>query len=123
VKQERVKAAGTIKGAITSVFIPASRRPYTIDESVFIPSFMCLSTDGYVYMNYPSATGSAFSINNASLDISSGGMSSNPADVQGCKVFNANGVGLFLPAREGMHLLVPVFTSATPIPAFSPFAI
>ncbi|HBT9723754.1 TPA: hypothetical protein MCN62_004428 [Klebsiella pneumoniae] len=97
---ERVKAAGTIKGAITSVFIPASRRPYTIDEPVFIPSFMCLSTDGYVYMNYPSATGSAFSINNASLDISSGGMSSNPADVQGCKIFNANG-GRFILTGPG----------------------
>ncbi|HHC1559416.1 TPA: hypothetical protein ACN7EJ_000206 [Klebsiella pneumoniae] len=97
---ERVKAAGTIKGAITSVFIPASRRPYTIDESVFIPSFMCLSTDGYVYMNYPSATGSAFSINNAALDIASGGMPSNPADVQGCKVFNANG-GRFILTGPG----------------------
>ena len=97
---ERVKTAGTIKGAITSVFIPASRRQYTIDESVFIPSFMCMNTDGYVYMNYPSATGSAFSINNASLDISSGGMSSNPADVQGCKIFNANG-GRFILTGPG----------------------
>lgn len=61
---------------------------------------MCLSTDGYVYMNYPSATGSAFSINNASLDISSGGMSSNPADVQGCKIFNANG-GRFILTGPG----------------------
>ena len=96
----KIKAAGTIKGAITSVFIPASRRPYTIDESVFIPSFMCLSTDGYVYMNYPSATGSAFSINNAALDIASGGMPSNPADVQGCKIFNANG-GRFILTGPG----------------------
>ncbi|EOX6950161.1 hypothetical protein ACPU9B_003011, partial [Klebsiella michiganensis] len=87
----KIKAAGTIKGAITNIFIPASRKTYTVDTSVFIPSFMCLNTDGYVYMNYPSTTGSAFSINNASLDISSGGMSSNPADVQGCKIFNANG--------------------------------
>jgi hypothetical protein len=84
---------------------------------------MCLNTDGYVYMNYPSTTGSAFSINNASLAISSGGMPSNPADVQGCKIFNANGEGSFLPAREEMYLQAPVFTSATPIPAFSPFAI
>ncbi|SAQ13582.1 Uncharacterised protein [Raoultella planticola] len=99
----KIKAAGTIKGAITSVFIPASRRPYTIDESVFIPSFMCLSTDGYVYMNYPSATGSAFSINNAALDIASGGMPSNPADVQGCKIFNANG-GRFILTGPGENV-------------------
>ncbi|HBQ2041207.1 TPA: hypothetical protein L7M60_004905, partial [Klebsiella pneumoniae] len=83
----KIKAAGTIKGAITNIFIPASRKTYTVDTSVFIPSFMCLNTDGYVYMNYPSTTGSAFSINNASLAISSGGMPSNPADVQGCKIF------------------------------------
>ncbi|MDU2461732.1 MAG: hypothetical protein E7D28_17515, partial [Clostridium sp.] len=90
----------TIKGAITNIFIPASRKTYTVDTSVFIPSFMCLNTDGYVYMNYPSATGSAFSINNASLDISSGGMPSNPADVQGCKIFNANG-GRFILTGPG----------------------
>ncbi len=96
----KIKAAGTIKGAITNIFIPASRKTYTVDTSVFIPSFMCLNTDGYVYMNYPSATGSAFSINNASLDISSGGMSSNPADVQGCKIFNANG-GRFILTGPG----------------------
>ncbi|MFU2170442.1 hypothetical protein [Klebsiella grimontii] len=96
----KIKAAGTIKGAITNIFIPASRKTYTVDTSVFIPSFMCLNTDGYVYMNYPSTTGSAFSINNASLAISSGGMPSNPADVQGCKIFNANG-GRFILTGPG----------------------
>ncbi|HHE5355703.1 TPA: hypothetical protein ACPEYO_003788, partial [Klebsiella pneumoniae] len=74
----KIKAAGTIKGAITNIFIPASRKVYTVDTPVFIPSFMCMNTNGYVYMNYPSATGSAFSINNAALDIASGGMPSNP---------------------------------------------
>ncbi|ASC11759.1 hypothetical protein AM486_13310 [Klebsiella pneumoniae] len=100
---ERVKTAGTIKGAITSVFIPASRRQYTIDESVFIPSFMCMNTDGYVYMNYPAASGSAFSINNAALDIPSGGMPSNPADVQGCKIFDASG-GRFILTGPGLNV-------------------
>lgn len=96
----KIKAAGTIKGAITNFFIPASRKVYTIDTPVFIPSFMCLNTDGYVYMLYPSTTGSAFSINNAALDIASGGMPSNPADVQGCKIFNANG-GRFILTGPG----------------------
>jgi hypothetical protein len=96
----KIKAAGTIKGAITNFFIPASRKVYTIDTPVFIPSFMCLITDGYVYLNYPSVTDSAFSINNASLAISSGGMPSNPADVQGCKIFNANG-GRFILTGPG----------------------
>ena len=96
----KIKAAGTIKGAITNFFIPASRKVYTIDTPVFITSFMCLITDGYAYLNYPSVAGSAFSINNASLDISSGGMPSNPADVQGCKIFNANG-GRFILTGPG----------------------
>ena len=96
----KIKAAGTIKGAITNFFIPTSRKVYTIDTPVFIPSFMCLNTDGYVYMLYPSTTGSAFSINNAALDIASGGMPSNPADVQGCKIFNANG-GRFILTGPG----------------------
>ncbi|HHE5357390.1 TPA: hypothetical protein ACPEYO_005530, partial [Klebsiella pneumoniae] len=74
----KIKAAGTIKGAITNIFIPASRKVYTVDTPVFIPSFMCMNTNGYVYMLYPSTTGSAFSINNAALDIASGGMPSNP---------------------------------------------
>lgn len=96
----KIKAAGTIKGAITNLNIPATRKDYTVDKPVFIPSFMCLNTDGYVYMNYPSTTGSAFSINNSSLGISSGGMPSNPADVQGCKIFNANG-GRFILTGPG----------------------
>ncbi|HDY8465279.1 TPA: hypothetical protein RRH03_001319, partial [Klebsiella pneumoniae] len=96
----KIKAAGTIKGAITNFFIPASRKAYTVDTPVFIPSFMCLNTDGYVYMLYPSTTGSAFSINNAALDIASGEMPSNPADVQGCKIFNAGG-GRFILSGPG----------------------
>lgn len=96
----KIKAAGTIKGAITNLNIPATRKAYTVDVPVFIPSFMCLNTDGYVYMLYPSTTGSAFSINNAALDIASGGMPSNPADVQGCKIFNANG-GRFILTGPG----------------------
>ncbi|HDO7140117.1 TPA: hypothetical protein P3R66_005935, partial [Klebsiella pneumoniae] len=96
----KIKAAGTIKGAITNIFIPASRKVYTVDTPVFIPSFMCMNTDGYVYMLYPSATGSAFSINNAALDIASGEMPSNPADVQGCKIFNAGG-GRFILSGPG----------------------
>ncbi|HBT7661917.1 TPA: hypothetical protein MCW73_001434 [Klebsiella pneumoniae] len=96
----KIKAAGTIKGAITNIFIPASRKVYTIDTPVFIPSFMCMNTNGYVYMLYPSTTGSAFSINNAALDIASGGMPSNPADVQGCKIFNAEG-GRFILSGPG----------------------
>ncbi|HGV3966267.1 hypothetical protein [Klebsiella pneumoniae] len=96
----KIKAAGTIKGAITNIFIPASRKVYTVDTPVFIPSFMCMNTNGYVYMLYPSTTGSAFSINNAALDIASGGMPSNPADVQGCKIFNAEG-GRFILTGPG----------------------
>ncbi|HBU7394552.1 TPA: hypothetical protein MC740_004150, partial [Klebsiella pneumoniae] len=96
----KIKAAGTIKGAITNIFIPASRKVYTVDTPVFIPSFMCMNTNGYVYMLYPSTTGSAFSINNAALDIASGGMPSNPADVQGCKIFNAEG-GRFILSGPG----------------------
>ena len=49
----KIKAAGTIRGAITNFHIPASRKVYTIDTPVFIPSFMCLNTEGYVYMLYP----------------------------------------------------------------------
>ncbi|HCI6661599.1 TPA: hypothetical protein NPP41_000269 [Klebsiella pneumoniae] len=96
----KIKAAGTIRGAITNFHVPASRKVYTIDVPVFIPSFMCLNTDGYVYMLYPSTTGSAFSINNAALNIASGGMPSNPADVQGCRIFNANG-GRFILTGPG----------------------
>lgn len=96
----KIKAAGTIKGAITNFFIPPSRQAYTLDEPVFIPSFMCLTTNGYVYMDYPMASGSAFSINNSALGIASGKMPSNPADVQGCKIFNANG-GRFLLTGPG----------------------
>lgn len=96
----KIKAVGTIKGAITNFYIPASRKVYTIDVPVFIPSFMCLNTDGYVYMLYPSTTGNAFSVNNAALAIASGGMPSNPADIQGCKLFNANG-GRFILTGPG----------------------
>ncbi|MHB5460598.1 phage tail fiber domain-containing protein, partial [Klebsiella pneumoniae] len=53
----KIKAAGTIKGAITNIFIPASRKVYTVDTPVFTPSFMCMNTNGYVYMLYPSTTG------------------------------------------------------------------
>ncbi|MFS4675051.1 phage tailspike protein [Klebsiella pneumoniae] len=96
----KIKSSGTIKGAITNIHIPASRSGYTVDQPVFIPSFMCLETDGYVYINYLSSTGNAFSINNAELNIASGGMPSNPADVQGCKVFNASG-GRFILTGPG----------------------
>ncbi|VAT79701.1 Uncharacterised protein [Klebsiella pneumoniae] len=97
----KIKAAGTIKGAITNIFIPASRTVYKVDEPVFIPSFMCLNTDGYVYLYYPFTTGSAFSINNKQLEILSGSMPSNPADVQGCKIFNARGGRFILSGPVG----------------------
>ncbi|WP_366209119.1 hypothetical protein [Klebsiella pneumoniae] len=99
-ESERVKNSGTLKGAILSIFIPASRVPYIIDEPVFLPSSVCLNSNGFVYLIYPSLSGSAFSINNKQFEIASGGMPSNPADVQGSRVFNANG-GRFILTGPG----------------------
>ncbi len=92
----KIKAGKSLFECITTIFIPAKfngrdNPNYILDESITIPSFFSLKTNGLVYISVPASLKYALKITNDILHFSTNTLLSSPTDIQGCNPFEAGG--------------------------------